>query len=398
MWFKGESFLVSQLLILNSMFKAKRFADVVVIGGGIIGCATAYRLAQEKLSVLVVERDRPGSEASRAAGGILGAQAEATTRHPYLDLCLKSRELHARLAERLRDETGIDVEYRSAGLVYLAFTEEEARALEDRRRWQKEAGLAVEQLTPVEMHELEPSISSQARLALYFPSDGQVHNVKLTGALETAAKKLGVRFLNGSPVSRLVIDREKAIGVQALDETIYASWFVNAAGSWAGSIDMGLAYAIPVRPVRGQIVSVESCPSSFRRIIYSSRCYLVPRLDGTVLIGSTMERVGYNKRVTLQGVETLLRSALEIAPELAGCSFREAWAGLRPCTEDHMPILGTTEIGGLILATGHCRNGILLAPVTAELVAELIISGHTSMDIDFLSPRRFVIGSTSPGI
>jgi glycine oxidase len=368
--------------------------DAIIIGGGIIGCAIAYRLAQEKLSVVVVERGQPGCEASSAGAGILAPHAEADRPDAFFNLCVKSRALYGPLTDQLRTETGIDVEYRPSGLLYAAFTEEDESELRERYHWQKEHKLPVGKLTASEAQAYEPHLSTKVREALYFAEDGQVDNTRLTAALTIAAAKRGVHFINGYPVLRVIVHNGTAVGVELPHERLIARWIINAAGSWSGLIDTKLAYAVPVHPVRGQIVAIH-VPSTrygrpiFRHVVYSPRGYMVPRVNDRILIGSTMENAGYDKSVTVEGMERLLRLALEISPDIAGGVFREAWAGLRPCTEDGLPVLGSGEIQGLIFATGHCRNGILLAPITAQLISEIILYGKPSMPIDAFAPERF---------
>jgi len=364
-------------------------ADVIIVGGGIIGCSIAYRLAQEKLSVIVIERDRVGGEASGAAAGILGPQAEADSPDPFLDLCLASRSLYPSLAEELRSETGIDIEYLTDGLLYLAFTDEDEHELEARYRWQSSCGLRVERLSAREAREIEPRLSPEVRWALRFPDDHQVNNVKLTAALARGAIGRGARFLIGRPATKLVVENGRAVGVETPEERLSAAQVVNAAGSWSGQIDCSPAPQPPVSPVRGQMIAIETPQPVLRHVVYSSSCYLVPRIDGRLLIGSTMEHVGYNKKVTVEGIGGLLRGALEIIPSLNSYAFKEAWAGLRPYAPDKLPILGESQLPGLIIATAHFRNGILLTPITGQLIADLIISGKTSTPLERFSPNRF---------
>lgn len=366
-------------------------ADVAIIGGGIIGCAIAYRLAEEKLSVTVIDlASLPGSEASAAAAGILSPQAEAGGPSPLLDLCLASRDLYPKWVEQLRQETGIDLGYCRSGLLYLAFGEEEERELEARYRWQSESGLAVEKLEQSELFKLEPNLSLEARRGLFFPNDHHIDNAQLTRALALAASRRGANFLLARQARGVLSSGGRAAGVDLGEEKIAADYVVNAAGCWAGLIDMQLGYRLPVQPARGQMVEVDlGLPPLYARTLYSREVYMVARSGGRGLIGSTVEMVGFDKSITVAGISKLLNGALKLVPKIAARAVVDAWAGLRPYSQDGLPVIGQTEMPGLIVATGHFRNGILLAPITAQIVAELIISGKTSLHIDSFSPLRF---------
>ncbi len=366
-------------------------ADVVIIGGGIIGCAVAHRLSQEKLSVAVIDSaPMPGSEASAAAAGILSPQAEAGGPSPLLDLCLASRDLYPKWVEQLRQETGIDVGYCRSGLLYVAFDEEEERELEARYRWQSEGGLAVEKLDPSDLFKLEPNLSLEARMGLFFPNDYHVDNVQLTRALALAASRRGTIFLLARQARGVLSSGGRAAGVDMGDEKIAADYVVNAAGCWAGLIKMQLGYRLPVQPARGQMVEVDlGLPPLYTHTLYSRDAYMVARPGGRGLIGSTVELVGFDKSVTIDGLSKLLKGALKLVPKIAASAVLNTWAGLRPYSQDGLPVIGQTEMPGLIVATGHFRNGILLAPITAEIVAELITSGKSSLRIEPFSPLRF---------
>lgn len=369
-------------------------ADVIVIGGGIIGCAIAYRLACERRSVCVIEARRPGCEASGAAAGMLAAQAEADGEDEFLKLCLRSRALHAQWAERLRSDIDMDVEHRVSGLLYAAFSEKEMAALQERYRWQQRVRLAVEALDGNQARALEPSLSPQVEFALLFPDDGRVNNVRLTSALHQAAMRRGVRFITGHTVRQIAAP---ARGVYTIitDEAVFtAPWVVNAAGAWAGTIRHDGSYTIPIRPLRGQMVAVQAPALRFQRVIYSSTGYMVPRPDGQILIGSTMEDAGYDKSVTAEGLRRILEAGMQMAPEIGAGVIAKTWAGLRPCTPDRMPVIGLGETPGLVVATGHCRNGILLAPITAEMVTELVVEGRPSVSLQPYSPARFQPNNT----
>lgn len=371
--------------------KSVETADVVIVGGGVIGLTVARALAKAGVGrVVLVERGQLGAEASHAAGGMLAAQAESDCADDFLKLASASRELYTEFADSLRDETGIDIELERTGTLYLAFTDADEHETLLRYGWQSNAGLAVERLTGDEARRLEPCVSSAARSALLFPLDWQVENRRLVVALAAALEKLRVRTLTGLNVESLLIERGRVTGVETARGRIYAPVVVVASGAWASSLHVEGVPLIQIEPVRGQMLCFEARPPVARHVIYSPRGYLVPRMDGRLLAGSTTERAGFDKRVTAAGAHTILTHALEIAPELGNLPLINAWAGLRPRAPDDLPVLGAdAQTKGLFYALGHYRNGILLAPVTGELLAEEITNGTVSPLMKAFMPERF---------
>jgi glycine oxidase len=362
--------------------------DAVVIGAGIVGLALARGLAARGRSVLVVERRRVGAEASSAAGGILSAQVESDPGSPLFPLFLKARELHARLARELEEETGISVDYSTRGTLELAFSDDEERKLLAGAERQRALGLSVEVLGPAELREAEPNVSPRALRALYFAQDRRVDNVRLTRALAASAVARGAAILTGRPVTRLVIEGGVVAGVVAGAESFAAPVVVNAAGAWAGFLGAD-PYPPPVEPVRGQMVAFDVAPTLVRHVVYSRRGYLVPRQDGRVLAGSTMERAGFDKSVTASGLAAVLGIALELAPFLADVRIADTWAGLRPATPDGLPVLGPGGAAGLWHAAGLYRNGILLGPLVGEAVAAAITGALPVAELGSFSVTRF---------
>jgi glycine oxidase len=365
-------------------------ADVAIVGGGIMGCAVALRLAQRGLSVTVIERGIPGAEASSAAAGILGPQMEADGPGPLLELALRSRALYPALAAELRDASGIDIGYVKSGVLAVALDDAQQAELNVRRTWQTARGLRVEPLSAAALRAIEPAISDEVRGAIRFPDDGQVNARELARAFSQAAAGAGVRFLQGRYVRRVVVADGAAVGVELDGEVLGAGTVVLAAGSWSGLVDGGGVPPSVVRPARGQLVSIETRPPLFRHVIsVHGRGYLVPRRDGTVLAGSTLEMVGFRKEVTVGGLAQILGLACSLIPALAEAPVTGSWSNFRPFTEDHLPVLGHTPVRGLVLATGHFRNGILLAPITAWAIAELVATGQSSIDLAPFSVDRF---------
>ncbi len=368
-------------------------ADAVVVGGGVIGLAIARSLARRSVGrIVLVERAQVGCEASHAAGGMLAAQAEADSADAFLELATASRDLYPEFAAALLEETGIDVELERTGTLYVAFNEEDEREIEHRFNWQSRAGLSVERLTVDEARSFEPCINREARGALRFPLDTQVENRRLVAALSAAVAKLGVDVFSGTEVESLVVERGRVCGLKTSRGRINAPVVVVASGAWASHLMASEEGASPIKiePVRGQMLCFEARPQRARHVIYSPRGYVVPRLDGRLLAGSTTERAGFDKSVTAGGVYSILAHALEIAPALAGLPLVDAWAGLRPRAVDDWPIIGaSTTTEGLFYAVGHYRNGILLAPITARLVADEIRSNVRSPLLKAFTPERF---------
>jgi glycine oxidase len=374
------------------MAYSKGSADVVIVGGGVIGLAMARGLALRGVRhVCLVERATLGTEASFAAAGMLLPQVEADTEDDFFKLACNSRDLYPAFARSLREETGVDIELDTTGTLYLALNEHDQEEIEKRYRWQARAGLAVELLSGVEARELEPCISESAFGALLFPNDIQVENRRLLSALANSVDSLEIDLLTETNVESLEFERGRVTGVQTSRGLIACKSIVIAAGTWSSFLLRSSGCPDPaIQPVRGQMVCLESKPQLTRHVIYSPRGYLVPRQDGRLLAGSTSENAGFAKRVTAGGVSSILRNALEISVSIATLPVVDTWAGLRPRPADGLPVLGPCgEIDGLFYATGHYRNGILLAPLTAELITEAVVAGVTSPSLAPFSPDRF---------
>ena len=361
--------------------------EVVIVGGGVIGLSIARALALRGINdICLIERGTLGTESSFAAAGMLAPQAEANSGDELFELLTQSRDLYPNFAAELRDETGIDIELDTTGTLYLAITEHDHEEIERRYEWQKRAGLLVEKLTREDARVVEPCIAPNVLGALRFPSDIQVENRRLLSALVNSVAQLNVHIVNGVCVESLKNKSGRITGVQTSQGVIVCSTLILAAGAWTSFIDS----RIKVEPVRGQMVCLTAKPKLTRHVIYTPRGYVVPRQDGRLLAGSTSERAGFAKEVTVGGVTTILRNAQEISPQLASLPIADTWAGLRPRAADGLPVLGPCgEIAGLIYATGHYRNGILLTPVTAELIARTVVDGFAPGLLTPFSPDRF---------
>ena len=372
---------------------------MVVIGGGVIGLTVARALAQRGVrDVCLIERTALGTEASFAAGGILAPQAEADGHDEFFELACRSRDSYLEFARALLEETGVDVELDTTGTLYVALSEEDVIEIEKRFDWQSQAGLAVEKLTAREARELEPCITPSLSGALLFPRDVQVENRRLLNALVNSASKLGVTIVTETNVELLALERAKIKGVQTSRGFVSSPKVIIAAGTWSSAIKQTPSeYAVPkIEPVRGQMICFDAKPQLTRHVIYSPRGYLVPRRDGRLLAGSTSENAGFTKQVTAGGISSILAHASEISPQIKHLAIVDTWAGLRPRAADGLPVLGPCdEIDGLVYATGHYRNGILLAPVTGELIAEAVVEGHVSPLLAAFSPNRFKLAHVS---
>ncbi len=378
-------------------------ADVVVIGGGVIGLTIARALALRGVgNVLLVERTRPGAEASSAAAGMLAPQAEANDADDFFNLCAHSRDMYPTFVAGLREETGIDSELDRTGTLYLAFNEHDQREIERRYDWQARAGLTVQKLNPIDARSLEPRISESIRGALKFPNDIQVENRRLLTALVAANEKLGVQVTGGTTVESIRIDRGRVQGAETSRGFVRTGQVVVSGGAWSSFIKVpgAVSPAPRIEPVRGQMVCFDatgSSPGIPRHVIYSPRGYLVPRRDGRLLAGSTRDQVGLDKAVTASGVHSILSNAMEISPRISDLPLIGVWAGLRPRAQDSLPVLGPcAEIRGLMFATGHYRNGILLAPITGELIAAAIVDNVIPPNLNALGPDRFATVGVNP--
>ena len=381
-------------MVQNEIDSIKHTADVVVIGGGVIGLTIARALAHHGAGdICLIERDGVGREASFAAAGMLAPQAEANSQDDFFRLACHSRDLYPNFAASLREETGIDVELETTGTLYLATTYHDLVEIEKRYEWQVAAGLLIEKLTSSQAQQLEPCINPNILAALRFPLDVQVENRRLLSALTNSVVKLGVSILTATNVDSVKIEKDRIAGVVTSRGFISCPAVVIAAGTWTSFIKFSppsQKQALVVEPVRGQMISFDARPQITRHVIYSPRGYIVPRQDGRLLAGSTSEHAGFAKQVTAGGMGSILQNTLEISPSVSALPILDTWAGLRPRAPDNLPVLGPCdEIGGLFYATGHYRNGILLAPVTGELITEAVVAGVTSPLLGPFSPSRF---------
>lgn len=368
-------------------------ANIVIVGGGVIGLAVARALTLRGIrDVVVIERGTLGAEASSAAAGMLAPQAEADTADEFFTLCRRSRDMYAQFAEALYEESGIDIELDTTGTLYLAFTEHDREEIEHRYSWQTRTGLFVDKLSPSDLRQLEPCISEHVIAGLKFPLDIQVENRRLVSALASSNARGGVKLITGTVVQSVHIERGQVKGVETSRGFVSTNTVVLAGGAWNSFIS-GSDEALPnitIKPIRGQMISFECNPTLTRHVIYSPRGYIVPRRDGRLLAGSTTENAGFDKSVTAGAVHSVLSHAIEISQAVSNLPLVDSWAGLRPRSPDDFPVLGPcATIRGLVYATGHYRNGILLAPLTGELIAAAIADNVIPPLLGAFVPDRF---------
>jgi glycine oxidase len=369
--------------------------DVVIVGGGIIGGAIAFELAARKLRVAVLDRQGMMGEASWAAAGMLSPAPDCPAAIPLVPLGRASLALYPKFVEALEEASGLQTGYRTGGAIEVITQGDPERELSTLVALHHGLGLACEPLPLDEALAMEPGLGREALAAALLPQECSIEPRALGAAVLAAADPVGVILCPGVEVASLALEGEKCVGVKtSRGEIFYSTYVVLAAGCWSSQIPEAARWA-PTVPIRGQMAALRHPGTAVRHVLRSEHGYLVPRGAGTpqtVVVGSTIESAGYEKRVTSGGIEKILAAANDLAPELAKAEIIETWSGLRPGTPDQLPILGTAEIDGLVFATGHYRNGILLAPVTAKMVGEWIAEGRKSAEWEAFSPMRFCAG------
>ncbi len=366
--------------------------DIVIVGGGIIGGSIAFDLARRNLRVAVLDRQELMREASWAAAGMLSPAPDCPAAIPLVPLGRASLALYAKFIEAVEDASGMRTGYRTGGAMEVLFHGDAERELSTMVALHRGLGLACEPLSLEDARNLEPGIGREARAAVMLPDECSLDPRALSSAVLAAATSAGVELRPGVEVVSLALDGKRCAGVRtSKGEVLHAGQVVLAAGCWSAQIPEAAPYA-PTAPVRGQMAALRHRGAPIRHVLRSESGYVVPRgteSPQTVVLGSTLEHTGFEKGVTSGGLAKILSAANEMAPELAKAEIIETWSGLRPGTPDQLPILGSADVDGLVFATGHYRNGILLAPITAKLVGEWIAERRTSLDWDAFSPLRF---------
>jgi glycine oxidase len=366
-----------------SLSRAKTF-DVVIVGGGIIGLLAARELQLAGASVAIVDRGPIGRESSWAGGGILSPlypwrYPEAVTR-----LAAWSQQAYPQLVQELLQKTGIDAEYQRSGL--LIFPEKDRNSAV---KWSENHGNSIELVHVTDAAALQPGLTSDGNSWLWMPGVGQVRNPRLISAISALLLKEGVEFIENSAISNFIIESGRFRGLESESGSLQAGQCLVASGAWSGGLIQQLGLSVPIEPVQGQMLLLKGSPGLLRRIVLKDSHYLIPRVDGRILVGSTLEHVGFAKKVTDTARQELLAAATDIFPELlAKTEIETQWAGLRPGSPEGIPYIGPhPDIEGLYLCSGHFRNGFVLGPASARLVAEVMLQQRPILDT---APYRLV--------
>jgi glycine oxidase len=361
--------------------------DVIVVGAGLIGLAIAFELAERGASVRVYDRGEPARAASWAAAGMLAPYTERITNDALLAFCAASLSEYPAFVRRVCEASGIDAHLRLDGVVYAAFESDGLEALHEHGRILQSRGVECEMLDRTGALSAEPWLGTALLGALVKNDEGYVDNRRLGRALAAACETRGVRIERSASIV-VECDSRRVLGVRTDCGFVGARAVINACGAWAAQLSqLPLSCVPPIQPIKGQMIALSVPVGLVRRATWVPGAYLVPRDDGRLLIGATVESTGFDERTTAQGIHELLHAALAAAPALATFTMTESWAGLRPGTPDGLPFLGPTPIDGFFLAAGHYRNGILLAPATARSIADAIETGDVSALEPFLLAR-----------
>jgi glycine oxidase len=362
--------------------------DVAIAGGGLIGGSIALELARAGLRVGLFDKQEPGKEASWASAGILSPAPESPGMIALVSLGKASMALYPEFITMVEELSGQSAGYRAKGTLEVLTSQHAGEELSTIIALHHGLGLKAEPLSAADARELEPSLREDVEAAVLRPAEASVDNRLLTRAILASARKSGVEILANAGVESLWREGSVCKGFVVGEEKISAGHTVIAAGCFSAQIQGAEHYA-PVRPAKGQMISLVCPEAKIERVLWSDEIYLVPRNDGRILAGATVEYAGFDKTLTAGGQRKLLSSAIDLVPALANACVEETWAGLRPDSPDHLPILGPADLHGLSIATGHFRSGVLLTPVTSKLIREWITLGNVSMDWDRFSPLRF---------
>lgn len=360
--------------------KGLQKANVIIIGAGIIGCSIAYHLSKKGVSCLVFEKGAAVQEASSASAGMLGAMMETDAPGPLVNLALASQTRYPELSGVLFEESGIDIDYTECGTIGVARNEEEKDALLQKCEFAQAFGQKVEWVGPEKLLELEPGLSEELLGGVNIPGDHQIQSPKAARAFYTAAERMGALFMEHTPVFRFITEGSRVVGVETSVGRFFAEHVVLASGSWSPGLMKNLGIELPVYPVKGQCYSA-ILPEGLKHTVFALKCYLMPKRDGTILVGATQEEVGFDKEPRVEAIAYLHEIAASMVPAMRKALFVRTWTGFRPGNPQLKPFLGAVDgWDGLLLATGHFRKGTLLAPITGEIITSIVTGEPSPID------------------
>jgi len=363
--------------------------DAVIAGGGIIGASIALELSAAGIHVGLFDSQAPGCEASWASAGMISPAPESAAMITSMPLSMASARNYPDFISKVEELSGQSVGYRKDGSIDAILHGDAREEVSTIIAMQHGVGLRAEPLSAERARQMEPSLTDEIQAAIFRPDECSLDNRVFTDATLNAARRKGAEIVSGNGAKSLWVENGACKGLILNDGKVEAAWTIIAAGCFSAKIE-GVAPYAPVSPAKGQMISLRSDSVKLSHALWADHTYLVPRNDGRIIAGSTIEYEGFNHSVTAGGVRKILNGAIRLVPALERARIEETWAGLRPDSPDHLPILGPTDLRGLLIATGHFRSGILLAPITAQLVREWVISQKVSVDWDRFSPMRFL--------
>ncbi|MFN4032161.1 MAG: glycine oxidase ThiO [Fimbriimonadales bacterium] len=363
---------------------------VIVVGAGVIGSAVALELRQRGAEVTLIDSNAEGGHTSAASAGMVNPFSLTPADTPALPFYLESLRLYPDWAQTLQAISHIDIEWRQGGCLRVALTETDAQQLTASLEWIRQYEPQARLIATRDALQWEPMLNPEIHAAIYLPSEGWVNTMRLMRALHQSVKLKGVNFYNGVPVLSIECAGSRVQGVRTVGDSLAGDAVVLASGAWTDALTQPLGIHTPVVPMRGLILRIGDLPSPIQRILSSPVGYVTPRADGTALLGATREQAGYDLRAAAESYAHLLHALARIAPALLRATITGHTVGLRPDTPDHNPYIGAVEgIEGLYLATGHAYHGILMAPATAQAIADIVLNGATPLPIEPFHPNRF---------
>lgn len=369
--------------------QTQTYFDVCIVGGGVIGCSIAYYLAKQGLRPLVIEKNTLGSQSTQAGAGMLGAQVEMDAPSPLYTLGIASRHLYKELAIELKDLSGVEIELQTSGILRLAVSEEDRTDLLTRQQWQAETGQKTEWVEDDDLRRDFGNLFGPTFGALFLPDDHQVRNLALVNSLAVAATRLGASFLEHTEVIGFLRQGNRITGVETPTGKFETDRVILAAGAWSGILGKLAGFDLSVFPVKGQAVLARTLAPVTPFTVFTHGTYMVPKINNQLYIGATMEQAGFDQSPSLQGISRILSDAIRIMPPLAKLGMDKNLVGLRPGSSDGLPFIGEVPgLDGILVASGHFRNGVLLAPITGQIIAGLVTDHKSAFDLSPFSLAR----------